>query len=136
MTAVPLRVTCAIIFWDGKIFAARRGNTTHQAFSWEFPGGKIEAGETEAECIVRELSEELNMKPVILERLPSFVHHYENFAIELIPFICDLPLQEHMAAEHEQTGWFTPAQLLELQWAPADVPVLEYVLEKVYPRYA
>lgn len=130
-----LKVTCAIIIQQGKVFAARRGQAMKHPFKWEFPGGKLEEGETEQDGLLRELAEELDMNAVIIERLPSFVHHYKDFSIELIPFVCELPKAWHIPSEHDQTGWFTAPQLRLLCWTDADVPLMEYVIEKVLPRY-
>jgi 8-oxo-dGTP diphosphatase len=131
-----LKVTCAVIFFGGKVFAARRGMTMNQPLRWEFPGGKIEQGETEPQCLVRELSEELEINVEVLEKLPAFTHHYTEFSIELIPFVCRVNDPQHLACEHDQTGWFTAAQLKELDWAPADVQVMEYVVREVFSRYS
>ncbi len=130
-----LRVSCAIIIEQGKVFAARRGSTQKQPFKWEFPGGKIEPGETPGQGLLRELSEELAMQPRILEQLPSFFHQYEDFRIELIPFVCRVSTTQHTAVEHDQTGWFSGQQLPLLQWTAADVPVMEYVIQKVLADY-
>lgn len=130
-----LRVACAIIIDQGKVFAARRGSTQKQPFKWEFPGGKIEPKETPAQCLLRELSEELDMQPRILEQLPSFFHQYENFHIELIPFVCKVSTTHHTAVEHDQTGWFSQQQLPLLQWTAADVPLMEYVISQVLAHY-
>lgn len=131
-----LKVACAIIIDQGKVFAARRGSAQNQPFKWEFPGGKLEPGETPAECLRRELAEELDMQPQILEQLPSFFHQYEDFRIELIPFVCKLSTNSHTAAEHDQTGWFGPGQLPLLQWTAADVPVMHYVINHVLSNYS
>lgn len=124
-----VRVTCAVIIDGQRVFAARRGPGGQQALKWEFPGGKLEAGETEEECLHRELAEELNMKVHILARLRSFFHEYTGFTIELIPFLCRLVEPGHTPLEHSSTGWFTSAELKDLDWAEADVALMKYVLE-------
>ena len=133
--SLHLKVTCAIILHDGKVFAARRGAAGNQPYRWEFPGGKIEPGETPAQCLLRELDEELQMKARILEQLPSFFHTYPGFSIELIPMVCSLEHTQHQASEHSLTGWFSPEALRDLHWADADVQLMEYVLKEVLPRY-
>ncbi|MFO7978483.1 MAG: (deoxy)nucleoside triphosphate pyrophosphohydrolase [Bacteroidales bacterium] len=130
-----LRVACAIIIEQGKVFAARRGSTQKQPFKWEFPGGKIEPGETPLQGLLRELSEELGMQPQVLDQLPSFFHQYEDFHIELIPFVCRVSTTRHIAVEHDQTGWFSKQQLPLLQWTAADVPLMEYVVSQVLANY-
>ena len=76
----------------------------------------------------RELAEELQMKVHIIARLQSFVHDYPGFTIELLPFFCRLLKPGHLALEHTNTGWFTPVELMGLDWAEADVALMEYVV--------
>ncbi len=126
-----IRVTCAIIKDGDKIFAAQRGPEAQQALKWEFPGGKVEPGESDEECLLRELKEELEIQVKVERKLPSFTHDYPSFSIELIPFVCRMQREGHSANEHAGTGWFTRKELLELDWAAADVAVMHYVIEKV-----
>lgn len=126
-----IRVTCAIIKDGDKIFAAQRGPGAQQALKWEFPGGKVEPGESDEECLLRELKEELEMQVKVERKLPSFTHDYPSFSIELIPFVCHMQREGHSAKEHAVTGWFTRKELLELDWAAADVAVMHYVIEEV-----
>ncbi len=132
MSLPTKRVTCAIVMEKGKVFAARRGEKSTHPFKWEFPGGKVEAGETDEECLHRELIEELDMQVEILEKLPVFQYAYPDFHIQLIPFVCK-PLEKGQTpGEHDQTGWFSPAELPGLDWAEADVPVLQFVLKHFF----
>lgn len=126
-----LRVSCAILLDGGKVFAAQRGLEMHHPLKWEFPGGKVEPGETEEECIKRELAEELQMKIHIIARLRPFYHTYPDFSIELIPFFCRLLEGGHTALEHSRTGWFSPAELLTLDWAEADETLMKYVIQNL-----
>jgi 8-oxo-dGTP diphosphatase len=103
----------------------------HHPMKWEFPGGKVEPGETEEECIKRELAEELQMNIHILTRLPSFYHTYPDFSIELIPFLCQLLEGGHTALEHNSTGWFSLPELLTLDWAEADKALMKYVVRNM-----
>ena len=82
----PTRVTCAIIFLQNKILAVQRGKRMSMPMKWEFPGGKIEQGEAEIDCIKREIREELNIEIEVLERLTPSVFDYPTFTIELIPY--------------------------------------------------
>ncbi len=126
-----IRVTCAIIKDGDKIFAAQRGPGAQQALKWEFPGGKVEPGESDEECLFRELNEELEMLVSIEKKLPSFFHDYPSFSLELIPFLCSLETKVHTANEHAGTGWFAREELQKLDWAAADVALMQFVLEKV-----
>ncbi len=128
---MPVRVVCAVITNGNRIFAAQRGPRVQQALKWEFPGGKVEPGETLEECLRRELSEELQMQVNIIEKLPSVFYRYPYFSIELIPFLCSAENQRFFPVEHLGAGWFEPYKLRELPWAEADLKVLDLVLRKI-----
>lgn len=119
-----IRVTCGIILKDGKILAARRSQRMKLPLKWEFPGGKLQEGETEEDCLKREIKEELNIHITIVSQLPSVQHDYGDFQIELIPFVAHYESGNLQLHEHEQAHWFTKQELLGLDWAPADIPVL------------
>ena len=86
--ALPhIHVTCAIIERDGLVLAARRSAVMSMPLKWEFPGGKINPGETLQECLCRELLEETGVCVIILEALSSHTHHYQDFTVTLYPFV-------------------------------------------------
>ncbi len=122
-----IRVICAVMVQNGKVFAARKGPGSSQPHKWEFPGGKVEANETDEQCLARELHEELRMEASVLKRLPSFYHQYPEFKIELVPFLCKPVVTEHQLLEHDRAGWFLPSQLKRLSWAEADAGLMDYV---------
>jgi len=124
-----IKVTCAIIFQDGKVLAALRSRQMTQSWNWEFPGGKIDEEESAEQCIKREIQEELDVMINIDMRLTPIVHTYPDNTIELIPFVCSILSGEVKAVEHEKVCWFTPEQLPSLNWAAADEPVLKEFLE-------
>ena len=95
---------------------------------WEFPGGKIEHGEIEEEAIIRVIREELYVEISIISKLPKFIHHYESFSIALIPFICKIEKGEIKLTEHQAFRWLNPINLLDLDWAEADIPVAKHYL--------
>lgn len=123
-----IAVTCAIIHFDDKILAVQRSETMKLPFKWEFAGGKIEAGESEIECIKREILEELNIEIEVNERLTPVVHQYSNFTIELIPFIADYHSGELKLKEHSSFILANKKDLINLDWAEADLPVLKEFL--------
>lgn len=119
-----VRVPCAIIERNGKVLAAQRSAGGSLAMKWEFPGGKLEADETEEEGLVREIREELCVEIHIGERLPVTDRDDIWRTIRLVPFVCELATEEIILTEHEQILWLTPSELPELDWAEADRDVL------------
>lgn len=100
------------------------------ALKWEFPGGKVESDETEEDCLVREIREELNLEIGILERLPSITHSYSaEKIIELIPFKCELVQDDLQLSEHLQVKWLHKEELFSLDWSAADIPIVEYYIK-------
>ncbi|MBQ8320062.1 MAG: (deoxy)nucleoside triphosphate pyrophosphohydrolase [Clostridia bacterium] len=118
-------VAAALIFENGKIFATRRGESKFPYLShkYEFPGGKIEAGEKGEDAVKRELKEELDLD-VAVERLYSVTDFtYPDFSITLYLYDC-VRLSEFTLKEHEEYAYFSPKELDEKEWAPADAEVL------------
>lgn len=115
-----INVTCAVIFHKEFILATRRSRGMHLAGKWEFPGGKIEKGETPDACIVREIQEELGIVVRPLEQLKSVEHHYPDKSIRLIPFLCEIVDGDISLAEHDKFLWIGKDDLLNLNWAEAD----------------
>lgn len=125
-----IKVTCAIIVnADGLVFAAQRSPTMSLPLKWEFPGGKIEPGETAEACLIREIKEELHVDIEIVASLPANTHQYPNITIQLIPFVCKIITGEIILKEHQDFKWLCKDELLALDWAEADVPIVEYYLE-------
>lgn len=98
---------------------------------WEFPGGKIEPGETAEACLIREIKEELHVDIEIVASLPTNTHQYPNVAILLIPFVCRITTGEIILKEHLDFKWLSKDELLALDWAEADVAVVKYYLENL-----
>jgi 8-oxo-dGTP diphosphatase len=99
---------------------------------WEFPGGKLYEGESDSECIIRELKEELNIEVRIIKRLKSSEFDYGSFSINLIPFIVEYVTGNIYLSEHQEAKWFTKDELSHLDWAPADIPILNELLQSDY----
>ena len=123
-----ISVTCAIIKRGETFLAAQRSQDTHLAGKWEFPGGKVDEGETAEACIAREIREELGVEIQPTRRLSDSIHDYGDKQIRLIPFECDLVKGEPVAHEHASVGWFTPNDLRTLSWCEADLPILDQIL--------
>ncbi|MBE0639208.1 MAG: (deoxy)nucleoside triphosphate pyrophosphohydrolase [Bacteroidales bacterium] len=123
-----IEVTCSIIEKDGKVLATRRASGSHLAGLWEFPGGKIEPGETDEECIIREILEELNLNIEIIGKLQPVEHLYSDKSIRLIPFICKLSSGQLTLKDHSEYRWLGINELQSLDWAEADIKVvIEYL---------
>ena len=90
---------------------------------WEFPGGKIDQGETQEECLRRELVEELGICVRVEQQLAVSEHQYPTFAVTLHPFICTIESGEIVLHEHSAATWLSPSDLHTLDWAEADIPV-------------
>ncbi|PKG53291.1 (deoxy)nucleoside triphosphate pyrophosphohydrolase [Olleya sp. 1-3] len=123
-----IHVTCAIIQFGDKTLAVQRSKTMKLPLKWEFAGGKIEEGETEIECIEREISEELNIKIEVKERLTPVTHQYPNLKIKLIPFITEYLSGELELREHCNFLLADKNDLINLDWAEADLPILKEYL--------
>lgn len=123
-----IQVSCAIIVdRNGLIMAARRGAAMNMPMKWEFPGGKIEADESAASCLLREIREELNLQIKIEQELPVFSHDYPKFRINLHPFVCTIIAGELILQEHESVEWLACTELHRLDWAAADLPIVEFL---------
>ena len=92
---------------------------------WEFPGGKIDEGESPEECIKRELIEELGIEVSVAQARPTTTHHYPSLSVTLYPFICEIISGEITLHEHSATIWLPIKELYKLDWAEADLPVIE-----------
>lgn len=123
-----LHVACAIIEKEGKVLAAQRSQTMTLPLKWEFPGGKIEAGESPEECLSRELREELGVSVRIGAALSPATHCYPDFTVTLYPFTCRVAGGSITMHEHHALQWIEPRRMPELDWAAADLPVIgEYM---------
>ncbi len=119
-----LQVACAVIVKDGLILATQRSATRSLPLKWEFPGGKLEAGESLRDCLLRELHEELGITVRIVQPLEPVTHRYPTFTVTLHPFRCDQISGEPALYEHLAACWLPPERLHELDWAEADRPII------------
>jgi 8-oxo-dGTP diphosphatase len=124
-----IRVSCAIIInpFD-QVLVTQRSINMPLPLKWEFPGGKIEAYETAEACLIREIKEELNIEIQITGSLLPNDHQYTDKLIRLIPFICRQKDGEIVLKEHADYKWLDAKDLLDLDWAEADVGVVEEYL--------
>jgi 8-oxo-dGTP diphosphatase len=125
-------VTCAIIRnEEDEILVVQRGEFTDHPMKWEFPGGKVNKGESFEECIVREIQEELSIDVVIFGKLPDTQYNYTNKSVRLIPFICDTLDDMPFLSEHIDFKWINAEKLLSVNFSEADIIVAENYLRHI-----
>lgn len=129
-----IKVSCAIIKNDeGKILVAQRSPAMRLPNKWEFPGGKLEPGETEEESLVREIKEELDIDIQIIRSLPTY-NHFDLSApsILFIPFECRHISGDIVLLEHAAYKWLSLDELSAIDWAEADIHILkDYLREAI-----
>ena len=123
-------VVCAIIEQDDLVLCALRSEQMSLPEKWEFPGGKLELNELPEEALIREINEELNIEIKIIEALPIAEHAYvPEKIIQLIPYRCAIVDNERpIATEHSELRWVKRDELLQLDWAEADIPIVKYLM--------
>ncbi|WP_395045114.1 (deoxy)nucleoside triphosphate pyrophosphohydrolase [Flavobacterium sp.] len=124
-----IKVVCAIILVDNKILVAQRSKNMKLPLKWEFPGGKLEQNENEIDCIKREIKEELNIEIEVLKKLSNSIFDYGTFKINLVPFIANYISGEILLLEHKDYKLLDKANLLNLDWAEADLPIVKEFLK-------
>jgi 8-oxo-dGTP diphosphatase len=129
-----VHVACALIERDGLVLAAQRGAAMSLPLKWEFPGGKLEAGESPEACLQRELVEEMGVTVAVGRPLPLHTHSYDTFTVTLYPFLCALESDTITLHEHASMVWLPPHELHTLDWLEADQPVLEVYIRLVHER--
>lgn len=121
-----IEVAAAIIENEkGQILIARRGPGKSLAGMWEFPGGKLEPGESPEACLKRELQEEMRIAIEPYERFAVNEHDYGTVRIRLIAYRATFVGGAVTLADHDEYRWAAPGELHEYRWAPADVPIVE-----------
>lgn len=127
-TLKRIEVVAAIIKKDNEIFATQRGYGDFKG-GWEFPGGKIEAGENAEQALIREIKEELAVEIEVGELLHTVEFDYPTFHLTMHCFVCTLLSGELELKEHQAAKWLTKETLDSVEWLPADVEVAEKVKE-------
>lgn len=122
-----IEVVAAIIKKQDKIFITRRSYGEF-ADMWEFPGGKIELGESREEALIREIKEELELDINNLEYLTTVEYDYPNFYLTMHCFICEICGGELVLNAHNDAKWVSLEELSTQKWVPADVEVVEKIL--------
>jgi 8-oxo-dGTP diphosphatase len=122
-----IEVVAAVIFCKDQVFCAQRPKNKLPYISekYEFPGGKIEEGETKEEALHRELLEELDLSTIIKNHFLTVVHQYPDFELTMHSFICEVDSKELTLHEHIDQKWLKINELTALDWAAADIPIVE-----------
>lgn len=126
-----LKVTAAIIAKGEFVLAARKKQGLHLAGYWEFPGGKIEVGESPEECLARELLEEFGVRCEIGMFLGESIYDYGNKIIHLLGYYASHREGCFRLTDHDMIRWLLPSELTSLAWAPADIPLVDRVQENI-----
>ena len=121
-----IEVVAAIIIKDGMVYATRRGYGDFKGW-WEFPGGKIEAGECPQEALKREIREELNAEISVGDLLKTVEWDYPAFHLTMHCFICKMKSEHLQLNEHNDAAWLTKDTLGSVKWLPADLTILEKI---------
>ena len=125
-----IRVVAAIIIEKEKIFATQRGYGEFKD-GWEFPGGKIELGETPETAIVREIKEELDTEIEVVKLLDTVEYDYPQFHLSMDCFICKIKSGDLVLKEHEAAKWLTKENLDSVDWLPADLSLVEKIRNEI-----
>ena len=125
-----IRVVAAVILSEGKIFATQRGYGDFKG-GWEFPGGKIEAGETPEAALKREISEELETQIRVGELIDTIEYDYPEFHLSMDCFWCEIINGNLVLKEHEAARWLDKENLYSVEWLPADVSLIEKIAVKL-----
>ena len=125
-----VRVVAAVIRKDDKIFATQRGYGEFKD-GWEFPGGKIEEGETPEQALAREIKEELDTEIQVGKLIDTIEYDYPKFHLSMDCFWCEIMQGGLELKEHEAARWLSKEELYGVDWLPADVGVVEKIKKEL-----
>ena len=123
MESKKLQVVAAIICKDNRIFATQRGYGEFRG-QWEFPGGKVEPGETPEEALIREIKEELDIEISVGKYIHTVEYDYPTFHLSMLCFICKILSGSLVLKEHEEARWLEKDNLYSVDWLPADLEIV------------
>jgi 8-oxo-dGTP diphosphatase len=122
------RVAYAVIMYNNTILVVQTSELMSLPLKWEFPGGKIEPNETAEECIVREIYEELNITVTLQKALSPSYFEYNDFAVQLFPFLANYADGDIILTQHKQYELATKEALILSDFAQADLPIIKEIL--------
>ena len=122
-----IELVVGVIVRDGKMLCVQRSEHSKEYISlqWEFPGGKVEVGESRHEALVREIREELAVDVLVLDLLITVEHTYPDFHLVMHSYTCSIAKGEPVLKEHVASKWLRVEELDQLDWAAADIPIVE-----------
>lgn len=129
-----LTVSAGILINNNQILCTQRGESKYEYISkkFEFPGGKVESDESTKQAVIREVQEELNivLYPCRVKEYISVNHNYPDFSITMHTFLCPVKSREMKKTEHLECIWLNKEELNNLDWAPADIPIVEKIMSE------
>ncbi|OFK66871.1 (deoxy)nucleoside triphosphate pyrophosphohydrolase [Corynebacterium aurimucosum] len=127
----PIRVVGAVFAKGNRFLACRKAPGKSLAGQWEFPGGKIELGETPEQALAREIKEELSVTATVGDKVTTTVYEYDFATIELTTFLCTIESGDLALSDHDASRWVSPSEAQELDWAPADIPAVKLLSSRL-----
>jgi len=126
-----ITVSAAVIFFDNKILCVQRNENKFEYISkkYEFPGGKIEEGESKIEALKREIDEELKMEIEVQEEFLTVTHQYPDLLLTMHSFKCRAKNDQVTLTEHIDYQWLLQTEISHLDWAAADIPIVEKLMK-------
>ena len=125
-----IKVVAAVIKDNRRIFATQRGYGDFKG-GWEFPGGKIEEGETPQEALKREIREELDTEIVVGDLIDTIEYDYPTFHLSMDCFWCEIVNGDLVLKEHQAARWLTKDTIKDVQWLPADIELVEKIKAQI-----
>lgn len=125
-----IEVVAAVILNNNQYLCVQRNSSKYDyiSYKYEFPGGKVEENETNEEALLREIKEELNLEIQIEKHIITVDHTYPDFKISMHTYLCDSNNREITLNEHVNQKWLDKEDLPNLDWAEADVPIVNYLI--------
>lgn len=126
-----IEVVAAVVIKDGKYLCTKRNWSKYKyiSYKYEFPGGKVELGESNEEALAREMFEELSVEVKVNDLCTTVEHSYPDFNLTMHAYYCELLTEEIQLNEHTSYVWLNKESLMSLDWAAADIPIVELIME-------